>query len=75
MPSGGTFRRTVGGRLRAFCLPPDGPDYARMDNFKRKFRLVLRDVKAVYPDARFETDDHDLFHSSPPVRRRLIPAG
>jgi hypothetical protein len=54
-----------------------GPDYARMDNFKAKFRLVLRDVKAIYPDARFDIDNQGmtLFHSLPPVRRRLLPAG
>lgn len=54
-----------------------GPDYARMADFKRKFRQSLRDVRAVYPDARLETDDHGmtLFHSPPPVRRRLLPAG
>lgn len=54
-----------------------GPDYHRMADFKRKFRLALRDVRAVYPDARLEIDDHGmtLFHSPPPVRRRLIPAG
>ena len=54
-----------------------GPDYARMADFKRKFRQALRDVRAVYPDARLDTDDSGmtLFHSPPPVRRRLIHAG
>lgn len=54
-----------------------GPDYARMDNFKRKFRLALQDVHTVYPDARLELDGRGmtLRHSSPPIRRRLIPAG
>jgi Plasmid encoded RepA protein len=54
-----------------------GPDYARMADFKRKFRQALRDVRAVYPDARLDTDDQGmtLFHSPPPVRRRLIIAG
>jgi hypothetical protein len=48
-----------------------------MDNFKRKFRQALRDARAVYPDARLDTDDQGmtLFHSPPPVGRRLISAG
>ena len=52
-----------------------GPDYGRMNNFKAKFRQALRDVKAVYRDARFELDGRGLtlFHSPPPVRRRLLP--
>lgn len=55
-----------------------GPDYGRMDHFKPKFRLALRDVHTVYPDARFELDGRGitLRHSQPPIRRRrLIPAG
>jgi hypothetical protein len=53
-----------------------GPDYGRMDHFKPKFRLALRDVHTVYSDARFELDGRGitLHHSSPPIRRRLLPA-
>ena len=45
-----------------------GPDYGRMADFKRKFRLTLRDVHAVYSDARFELDGRGmtLRHSPPP---------
>lgn len=70
-------RQGTGGPENPAGFRQFGPDYARMDNFKRKFRQVLRDVRAVYPDARLEIDDHGitLFHSPPPVRRRLIPAG
>ena len=48
-----------------------------MDNFKRKFRLALRDVHTVYPHAHFELDGKGmtLRHSQPPIRRRLISAG
>ncbi|PZR93749.1 MAG: plasmid encoded RepA protein [Hyphomicrobiales bacterium] len=51
-----------------------GPDYGRMADFKRKFRQALRDVHAVYPDARIELDGRGitLRHSQPPIRRRLI---
>jgi hypothetical protein len=51
-----------------------GRDYARMRDFKRKFGQALRDVLAVYPQARVEADDRGLTlrHSPPPIRRRLI---
>lgn len=52
-----------------------GDGYTRMNDFKRVFRSTLRQVHAVYPDARFMLDDKGmrLFHSRPPVARRLLP--
>ena len=51
-----------------------GPDYGRMDNFKRFFRATLRQVQARYQAARIEADGHGvwLHNSPPPVRRRLV---
>jgi hypothetical protein len=52
-----------------------GPDYGRMDNFKRFFRAALRQVHARYQAARFEIDGQGmkLFCSSPPVEaKRLV---
>jgi hypothetical protein len=51
-----------------------GPDYGRMDNFKRRFRQALRDVLAVYPAARVELNGKGmtLRHSRPPVPRKLL---
>ena len=51
-----------------------GPDFGRMDNFKRKFRGALRWVRARYQAARIELDDHGMMlrNSPPPVARRLV---
>ena len=52
-----------------------GDGYTRMNDFKRVFRNTLKQVHAVYPDAKFMLDDKGmrLFHSRPPVARRLLP--
>ena len=52
-----------------------GDGYGRMNNFKCVFRHTLRQVQAVYPDAKFSLDDKGmrLLHSRPPVSRRLLP--
>jgi Plasmid encoded RepA protein len=51
-----------------------GPDYGRMDNFKRFFRKALRQVHARYDRARFDLDGHGitLHHSLPPVTKRQV---
>jgi hypothetical protein len=51
-----------------------GPDYGRMDNFKRFFRKALRQVRARYDRARLDLDGHGitLHHSLPPVTKRQV---
>ena len=51
-----------------------GPDYTLMENFKKKFRVALRQVQARYKAARFEIDGYGmrLFNSPPPVVKRLV---
>jgi hypothetical protein len=51
-----------------------GHGYGRMDNFKRVFRDTVRQVKAVYPQAKFDLDTGGmrLKHSRPPVEGRLL---
>jgi hypothetical protein len=51
-----------------------GPDYGRMNNFKAKFRLALRQVRARYLAARIELDERGmtLHNSPPPVGKRLV---
>jgi Plasmid encoded RepA protein len=52
-----------------------GLGYGRMDNFKRVFQTTLRQVHAVYPEARFSFDARGmrLSNSRPPVAKRLLP--
>lgn len=54
-----------------------GHGYSRMDNFKRVYRATLRQVKAVYPEAKFDLNGEGmrLHHSRPPVAPKLIPVG
>lgn len=54
-----------------------GHGYGRMDNFKRVYRTTLRQVKLVYPEAKFDLDGEGmrLKHSRPPVARKLLPMG
>ena len=54
-----------------------GHGYGRMDNFKRVYRTTLRQVKLVYPEAKFELTGQGmtLKHSRPPVARKLLPMG
>jgi Plasmid encoded RepA protein len=51
-----------------------GPDYGRMDNFKRKFRATLRQVRARYQRAILDLDDRGitLHHSLPPVTKQQV---
>lgn len=51
-----------------------GQEYASLDNFKTKFRLALRQVLAVYPDARVEeaSGGIHLCQSAPPVPRVTV---
>lgn len=51
-----------------------GADYNRMDNFKRKFREVLRAVLTQYRAARIEMDDRGmmLWSSPPPIKGRIV---
>jgi Plasmid encoded RepA protein len=51
-----------------------GPDYGRMDNFKRFFRKTLAQVLARYRAARIEIDGYGmrLHNSPPPVTKRLV---
>jgi hypothetical protein len=46
-----------------------GQGYARIRDFRRKFLLTLRQIRAVYPDCRIETDEKGitLHHSPPPI--------
>lgn len=49
-----------------------GQGYDRLRNFRRFFERMLRQVKAVYPDARFQIDEKGmtLRNSPPPVAPR-----
>jgi replication initiator protein len=51
-----------------------GPDYQRMDHFKPKFRIALRQVLARYDRARLDLDGQGitLHHSLPPVTKRSV---
>lgn len=51
-----------------------GPDYGRMDNFKRIFRVALRQVRARYDRALIDLDDRGitLHHSLPPVTKQQV---
>jgi hypothetical protein len=46
-----------------------GQEYARIRDFRRFFHETLRQVLAVYPNARLDSDERGvtLAHSSPPV--------
>lgn len=52
-----------------------GWQYGRMDNFKRVFRLTLRDVLIHYSAARVEEDGRGLilYHSAPPILAKYHP--
>jgi hypothetical protein len=49
-----------------------GLGYGRMNNFKSAFRISLKQVYAVYREAKFSLDDKGitLYNSRPPVLRR-----
>jgi hypothetical protein len=54
-----------------------GQDYTRIRKFREFFLAMLRQVRAAYPEARFEVDGGGitLVHSEPPVRKRLVMVG
>jgi hypothetical protein len=51
-----------------------GPGYDQMSNFKRKFRVALRQVLVRYHTAQVELDDHGmkLHHSPSPAAKRMV---
>ena len=51
-----------------------GADYGRMDKFKAKFRVALRQVLTRYDRARLDLDNRGmtLHHSLPPVTKRQV---
>ena len=51
-----------------------GVGYGRLRAFRAAFSVALRQVLAVYRDARVEIGDRGLVlrHSEPPVRRRMV---
>lgn len=51
-----------------------GEGYARIRDFRRKFKIALDQVKQVYAAARFETDEQGmtLYNSAPPVAKRMV---
>lgn len=54
-----------------------GQEYARIRKFREIFLNMLKQVHGSYPDAKFEVDGGGmtLFHSEPPVRKRLVLVG
>jgi hypothetical protein len=52
-----------------------GNGYAHIRQFRCVFVRTLRQVKAVYPGAKFDLNQGGmkLWHSRPPVARRLLP--
>jgi hypothetical protein len=54
-----------------------GQSYTRLRKFREFFIFMLPQIKAAYPEARFEIDERGmtLFNSAPPVRKRLISIG
>jgi len=52
-----------------------GNGYALIRQFRSVFKRTLKQVKVVYPEAKFDlsTQGVMLRHSSPPVARRLLP--
>jgi Plasmid encoded RepA protein len=54
-----------------------GHGYERIRDFRRVFVRTLRQVKLVYPEAKFDLDEAGmkLGHSRPPVARKLLPIG
>jgi Plasmid encoded RepA protein len=54
-----------------------GQGYCRVRKFREFFLSMLPQIHTAYPDARFEVDGQGmtLFHSSPPIRKRLVVLG
>ena len=52
-----------------------GHGYSQIREFRRVFTRTLKQVKVVYPEAKFELNRQGmkLQHSMPPVSRRLLP--
>ena len=51
-----------------------GWHYDRLDNFRPRFKVALKQVKAVYQDARFDVTDEGLtlWNSPPPVKKTQV---
>jgi hypothetical protein len=51
-----------------------GEGFARIRDFRRKFKVALAQVQAVYPAARFECDEGGmtLKNSAPPVAKQMV---
>jgi len=51
-----------------------GQDFSRVRRFREFYLGLLPQVRASYPEARFETDGRGmvLYHSAPPVRKRPL---
>ncbi len=51
-----------------------GQSYARLRKFREFFVFMLPQIKAAYPDARFDINGQGmwLWQSAPPVRKRLV---
>jgi hypothetical protein len=54
-----------------------GHGYERIRDFRRVYLRTIKAVKVVYPRAKFDLDEAGmtLWHSRPPVPRRLLPLG
>ena len=54
-----------------------GHGYERLRDFRRVYLRTLKLAKLVYPEAKFELggDGMKLWHSRPPVARKLLPLG
>lgn len=54
-----------------------GHGYERIRDFRRVYTRTLKMAKLVYPEAKFElgSDGMKLWHSRPPVARKLLPLG
>jgi hypothetical protein len=52
-----------------------GWNYGRMDNFRRVFKLTLRDVLIHYAAARLEMDEQGMIlrYSAPPILAKYVP--
>ncbi len=51
-----------------------GQSYVRLRKFREFFSFMLPQIKVVYPEAKIETSNQGmlLWHSLPPVRKRLV---
>lgn len=77
-----TWRRSLIQPWRLTCIrgwvavsQQFGMGYDEIRMFRRAFKVALSQVQAVYREARVKpgTGGLTLWHSSPPVKRRLFP--